>query len=89
LKLPRKPRLVGAALVIGLAVTAAAVGLSRPAGAASAAAPNNTSPPTISGTAQEGQTLKASPGTWTGSTPIDFSYQWRRCGTGGASWSPR
>jgi hypothetical protein len=85
LKLPRKPRLVGAALVIGLAVTAAAVGLSRPAGAASAAAPNNTSPPTISGTAQEGQTLKASPGTWSGSTPIDFSYQWRRCGTGGGN----
>src|SRR5207237_3235844 len=28
---------------------------------------------------------KADPGTWTGSTPIDFSYQWRRCGPGGAN----
>jgi hypothetical protein len=85
LKLPRNPRLVSVTLVVALAATAAFVGLSRPAGAASAAAPNNTSPPTISGTAQEGQTLKASPGTWSGSTPMDFSYQWRRCGTGGGN----
>lgn len=85
MKLPRTPRLVGAALVVGLAATAAFVGLTRSAGAAAAAAPNNTSPPTISGTATEGQTLKADPGTWTGSTPIDFSYQWRRCGTGGGN----
>ena len=87
MKLPRTPRLVGAALVVGLAAAAAFEGLSRPAGAASAAAPNNTSPPTISGTAQEGQTLKASPGTWTGSTPMDFSYQWRRCGPAGGNCS--
>ncbi len=85
MKLPRTPRLVGAVLVVALAATAALVGLTRSAGAAAAAAPNNTSPPTISGTPQEGQTLKADPGTWTGSTPIDYSYQWRRCGTGGAN----
>ena len=85
MKLHRTPRLLSAALVVGLAVTAAFVGLTRQAGAASAAAPNNTSPPTISGTAQEGQTLKADPGTWTGSTPMDFSYQWRRCGPAGAN----
>ena len=83
--LPRKPRLVGVALVVGLAAAAAVVGLSRPAGAAAKAAPNNTAPPTISGTAQEGHTLKADPGTWTGSTPMDFSYQWRRCGPAGGN----
>jgi hypothetical protein len=78
-------KLTGSAVALALAATAALTGLTRAAGASAAAAPTNTSPPTISGTAQEGQTLKASPGSWSGSTPMDFSYQWRRCGTGGAN----
>src|SRR5204863_3352018 len=47
-------------------------------------APSNVSLPAISGTAQEGQTLSASTGTWTGS-PTAFSYEWKRCGAGGGS----
>ena len=81
----RRWKLAGAVIVLGLAAAAALVGLTRSADASSAAAPQNTSPPTITGTAQEGQTLKASPGTWSGSTPMDFSYQWRRCGSGGGN----
>jgi hypothetical protein len=47
-------------------------------------APVNTSLPTISGTPQDGQTLTASPGTWTGAPPPTYTYQWKRCdGTGG------
>src|SRR5205807_865071 len=48
-------------------------------------APSNTSASTISGTAQAGQTLSASPGTWSGTQPISYAYQWRRCDTSGAN----
>jgi hypothetical protein len=48
------------------------------------AAPKNTSPPTISGTTQQGSTLTVSPGSWSGTPAPSFSYQWERCvGTGG------
>ncbi len=83
----RTSRIAVATLALGLLAAAALVGLTRSAGASTESAPSNTSPPTITGKAQEGQTLKADPGTWSGSTPIDYSYQWRRCGTGGGNCS--
>ena len=66
--------LVLAALVV--AVLALVAGSST---ASSSAAPTNTSRPTISGTAREGQTLTGSTGTWSGTQPISYSYQWHRC----------
>ncbi|MGI8569409.1 MAG: hypothetical protein ACR2KT_10230 [Methylocella sp.] len=42
--------------------------------------PANSSVPTISGTAQVGQTLTATTGTWT-HNPTSFTYQWNRAGT--------
>lgn len=41
--------------------------------------PANTAPPTIAGTAQIGQALTVDSGTWSGSSPMTYVYQWRRC----------
>ena len=49
--------------------------------------PKFTSPPTISGTTQVGQTLTANKGTWVGTQPINYSYSWRRCDKNGNSCS--
>jgi hypothetical protein len=52
--------------------------------AATRAAPTNTSPPTITGTAQEGNKLVGHRGTWTGS-PTDYNDFWMRCDKDGGS----
>ena len=49
--------------------------------------PANTGLPTISGTAQQGQTLSASTGSWSGS-PTGYAYQWQDCDSGGANCIP-
>ncbi len=49
-----------------------------------AAAPTNTSPPTITGTPQEGQKLVGHRGQWSGS-PTDYNDFWVRCDKDGGS----
>ena len=66
--------LLGAALLTGVA------------SARTAAVPRNTSAPTISGTAREGNTLTANNGGWA-NAPTSFSYQWQRCGADGTGCS--
>lgn len=45
--------------------------------------PKNTKEPAISGSAQVGQALTVSLGSWTGASPIKLFYQWARCGADG------
>jgi hypothetical protein len=47
--------------------------------------PRNTTPPTIAGTPQVGQTLTAGNGSWTGAQPFTFTYRWRRCDSVGGN----
>lgn len=48
-------------------------------------APASTSAPTISGTVQQGQTLTAGTGSWRGTQPLAYAYQWQRCNSSGSS----
>ncbi len=73
----------------------AAVGYDGPTGVgspiglgafATAGSPVSTSPPAISGLAEEGQTLTATAGAWT-NAPTSTSVQWERCSASGSSCS--
>jgi hypothetical protein len=47
-------------------------------GGGGAIPPSNTVAPVLSGTPTVGQTLSCSTGTWLGTLPITYTYQWRR-----------
>jgi hypothetical protein len=63
-----------------------APGTSAPTPVIVAAPPANLTPPSITGTPTIGETLTASPGTWSGSNPV-FTYQWQKCNVNGDSCS--
>lgn len=75
------------AIALTALVSAALTALLLPLGGAARpqAAPVNTSPPTITGSATKGQTLVAGTGSWTGTAPISFAFEWRRCDSAGAN----
>ena len=81
------PRLLGAAatLVALVAAVTAFAGSGFAEGSAAQAnyAPTNTTPPAISGTAQVGQTLSASTGSWSYQSTPSYTYQWERCDSAG------
>jgi hypothetical protein len=73
------------ALVVAcLALTASASAANR---TAKDTAPSNTSLPTLTGTAQQGKAMTVQSGSWSGTNPIVFAYQWKRCNSSGASCS--
>jgi alpha-tubulin suppressor-like RCC1 family protein len=55
--------------------------------AVTAGPPVNIALPVVSGTAQEGGTLSASTGSWVGTEPFSYAYQWQKCNSGGESCS--
>jgi hypothetical protein len=75
------------ALAVGTAVLvlAATAAVADEGAAVAQAPPGNQSPPTISGTAEEGNTLTADEGRWTGQPT--FAFSWRRCDRTGGSCS--
>ncbi len=66
-------------------VAGSASAASDPSGEVAAAPPVNVTVPVVSGTEQDGETLSATDGTWTGTDPISYSYQWQRCDSGGSN----
>src|ERR671937_510629 len=72
----RAPSVIAAAIAAG-AITA--IVLPAGVGASPMTAPTPTGQPRILGTPVVGHTLTATNGSWSGSTPMTFTYQWRRC----------
>ena len=61
---------------------------SKPSAVVSAAAaPQNTTPPSITGKPVVGELLFADPGKYTAGIPNTYAYQWVRCNSGGGSCS--
>ena len=48
------------------------------------AGPASASPPSVTGSLQQGSKLTATAGTWSGSGTITYAYQWYRCDANGA-----
>jgi fibronectin-binding autotransporter adhesin len=71
--------------VTGTNTAGSAKAVSEPTTLVEGQGPLNSVSPVITGSARTGQTLRTSNGTWTGSTPITFTYQWRRCNAAGAA----
>jgi hypothetical protein len=78
-------RNLGSAILIAAAALVIGALIGRPgSGRAAGTAPTNTAAPTIAGTAQAGQKLTTSNGSWSGS-PTGYTYVWSRCDANGGS----
>lgn len=83
----KRNRILLTGLASLLVVLAAVAGRAEIADSAPQAAPSNQTPPAVSGTPEEGKTLTTNNGTWAGTTPMTFTYSWRRCDENGGSCS--
>lgn len=61
------------------AVSAPTTTVTAGTGSTTTTRPASTRPPTFTGVLSRAQVLRAGNGTWSGPTPMTFSYQWQRC----------
>ncbi len=79
---------VAALALAFVALTSISSGLAIGAGGPSAPTPpSNVVRPTLSGIAREGELVATTDGTWDGTTPITYKYEWHRCDTSGNNCS--
>jgi hypothetical protein len=85
--LPSRPRARVLALLLAAvaALALAAAGVALAGKSTATVVPTNSTPPTIDGATTVGDKLTADPGTWNGSAPITFQYQWQSCDATGAN----
>jgi len=82
------PADVGATLRAAVTATnavGAATQVSPATGVVAPAPPVSTSAPVVSGVVADGQTLSATTGTFSGTAPLTYAYQWQRCDASGSS----
>lgn len=77
-------RIAAAAAMAAAALALGAIFGGPGIGRAATAAPGNTSLPWIGGAPQQGQTLTATNGTWSGN-PTSYTYAWSSCDANGAN----
>lgn len=78
---------VGSRLRVAVTATndfGTATATSEPTAVVAGQAPVNTFRPSVSGTERAGSVLSATNGTWTGTLPLTYTYQWQRCNAAGA-----
>jgi hypothetical protein len=78
--------LVAATAIASAVITALLLPLSG--GALTQAAPANMSAPTITGSVVKGVALVGGTGSWEGTPPISFGFQWQRCDNAGSGCGP-
>jgi hypothetical protein len=78
----REPARVRQAGLAVAGVAACLIAAATPATTGAAAPPANTRPPAAAGAALDGGTLYASPGRWSGESPLTLRYGWERCDVG-------
>ena len=82
----RRGKLASACAIAAAGLVVGAIFGQPGSGRAAGAAPVNTGLPTLSGAAQDGQTLTTTTGSWNGS-PSSFAYAWSQCDASGGSCS--
>jgi alpha-tubulin suppressor-like RCC1 family protein len=81
---PRRSAVRRVKIALASVACAMVCGMVLAGSALASIAPENTMLPVVSGTVGSGHTLSTTNGSWSGTAPITFTYQWERCSSQGA-----